>query len=195
METPKSNGLRFIFLGLLVTALFCLAMCGVTLRRTITNLARGGQEANIGARPSPFRGNATSELAAARMRLYAGRWMGNAPVRDQGICSLIFELRDRTDVRTPFSGYTTLTCMGMSGSRAAANPFSAMLQRSPRSAILIGAPAGGGISFRVDRLIGTGEDCPMTGFTALPFGTTQLAAQWQSGACPGGDMLLNKVGQ
>lgn len=140
METPKSNGLKVIFLGLLVAALFCLAMCGVTLRRTITNLARGGQEANISARPSPFRGNAASEIAAARMRLYAGRWMGNAPVRDQGICSLNFELRERADMRAPFSGYSTLTCMGMPVPRNAANPFSAMLQRSPRSAILIGAP-------------------------------------------------------
>ncbi len=131
METPKSNGLKVIFLGLLIAALFCLAMCGVTLRRPITNLARGGQEANISARPSPFRGNAANEIAAARMRLYAGRWMGNAPVRDQGVCNLVFELRERADTRAPFSGYSTLTCMGMPVPRNAVNPFSGDASTQP----------------------------------------------------------------
>ena len=124
---PKFNGLKFIFLALLASAFFCLAMCGVTIRRTIAEIASHGNKPE--SRPSPFAGT-----SATQWRVYAGKWVGSATTRE-GICNQTFELRPDTKGR--IAGYLTLSCIPLSGPKANLGA-AAFLHMSPRSAILNG---------------------------------------------------------
>jgi hypothetical protein len=47
-----------------------------------------------------------------------------------------------------------------------------------------------------DKTVGTDiNGCAVTEFTVTPFGTNVVAAEWKEGACAGGNMLLQEVGQ
>jgi hypothetical protein len=201
MPEPKWNGLKTIFLILLAGVFLSLAMCGVTLRRTIAQFGHhaSAQEESVAARPSPFRGTgaqqnaAGAQAAAFRSFSYlAGIWQGSGILPATGTCGLRFEMRPRLENR--FAGYATLTCLPLSPPRTP-DPVSMALQRSPRSSILIGIPGNGEVAFHAEKLIGTSEECPISELTALPFGTTQLAVEWKNNGCPSGQILLSKIGQ
>jgi hypothetical protein len=196
-----SSQLKFIFLMLVVAAFICLAMCGVTLRRTVAKLAHRAttRQQSIAALPSPLRGNGATEIpnaaqvAAFRSLTYLdGAWAGGGISREQA-CNLKFEMRPRPDAK--FAGYATLTCLPLLQPRTPSQ-IAIVLQRSPRSAILTGIPGNGEVAFHVEKLIGFGEECPMSSLTVLPFGATQLAAEWKNGACgAGGQMVLTRASQ
>jgi hypothetical protein len=65
---------------------------------------------------------------------------------------------------------------------------------NPADAILSGAMENGSIRFHVDKTIGTNSNgCAATSFTVTPFGSNQLAAEWQEGGCQGGHVILQKA--
>ena len=202
MAERKFTGLKSIFLALLVVAVFCLTMGGNKLKLTITRLAHraAAVEKRIARRPSPFRepspeerARAAQEAAFRSVAYLAGVWEGSgASSREQGMCSEKLEIRARPE--NQFSGYVTLTCIPLAPWRMG-NAVSVLLQRSPHSSILTGVPAANhGIAFSVDKNIGAGE-CPITNMTAQGFGAAQLAVEWKSSKCSGGQMVLNRIGQ
>jgi hypothetical protein len=75
------------------------------------------------------------------------------------------------------------------------NPAAAVLNRmSPATAVLSGLMDSGSIHCHVDKTIGTNSNgCAPATFTLTPFGTNQLAAQWDEATCSGGHMILWKV--
>jgi hypothetical protein len=75
------------------------------------------------------------------------------------------------------------------------NPAAATLNRmSPAGAVLSGAMENGSIRFHVDKTVGTNSNgCAATSLTLTPFGTNQLAAEWQEGGCEGGHIILQKA--
>jgi hypothetical protein len=201
MAERKFTGLKSIFLALLIGAFVCFTMGGNKLKLTITRLAHraAAVEKRIARRPSPFRepspeerARAAQEAAFRSVAYLAGVWEGSgASSREQGMCSEKLEIRARPE--NQFSGYVTLTCIPLAPWRMG-NAVSVLLQRSPHSSILTGVPANRGIAFSVDKNIGAGE-CPITTLTALPFGAAQLAVEWKSSKCSGGQMVLNRIGQ
>ena len=201
MAERKFTGLKSIFLALIIGAFVCFTMGGNKLKLTITRLAHraAAVEKRIARRPSPFRepspeerARAAQEAAFRSVAYLAGVWEGSgASSREQGMCSEKLEIRARPE--NQFSGYVTLTCIPLAPWRMG-NAVSVLLQRSPHSSILTGVPANRGIAFSVDKNIGAGE-CPITTLTALPFGAAQLAVEWKSSKCSGGQMVLNRIGQ
>ena len=121
----------------------------------------------------------------------SGTWRGQGVLAGRGVCTLKLELREAQAPST-YSGYSTLSC-GNASARGRANPASRM---NPAASILTGTPQSGSIRFHVDKTIGADANgCTATAFTATPFGTNQIAVQWQEGSCQGGQILLGKSGK
>jgi hypothetical protein len=60
--------------------------------------------------------------------------------------------------------------------------------------VLTGTPGKDGITFTVDKTIGTQPgNCDLSGFTVTSFGPGRLQAQWQEGKCGSFQMLLLKA--
>jgi hypothetical protein len=67
---------------------------------------------------------------------------------------------------------------------------------NPDAATLTGTVEKGAIHCHADKTVGTDiNGCAVTEFTVTPFGTNVVAAEWKEGACAGGNMLLQEVGQ
>ena len=80
--------------------------------------------------------------------------------------------------------------------RGTSSPSPILNQMSPISAVLSGTAKDGTLTFTVEKTIQkSANGCALTGFTLTPFGTDQLAAEWQEGTCDGGQMLLKKIGK
>jgi hypothetical protein len=142
--------------------------------------------------------SATAPAAAAPASLgkLSGIWRGRAALEGRGICDLRFELREKEP--SQFTGYSSFTCVNAGALMSAkdrGNARSAMLNHmNPDSAILTGKIENGAVQFHVDKSIGTDiNGCAATSFTLTPFGTNQLAAEWQAGTCRGGHLVLQKV--
>lgn len=124
-----------------------------------------------------------------------GIWRGRTAIAGRGICTLTVELHEGDPGR--FTGYSTLACgnFGPLMSKEDRNPAAATLNRmSPAGAILSGAMENGSIRFHVDKTVGTNSNgCAATSLTLTPFGTNQLAAEWQEGGCEGGHIILQKA--
>ncbi len=132
----------------------------------------------------------------------AGHWRGFVADRWDS-CDLALELQDNAG---QFAGYSTMKCppaqfMVEQARRwrrygPAAAPNFARQAGNPTSAILTGSVEAGSIRFHVDQNIGVAETpgaCNMTGLTVTPFGTGQIAAQWQQEApCGPGEMVLQR---
>jgi hypothetical protein len=75
------------------------------------------------------------------------------------------------------------------------NPAAATLNRmSPAAAVLSGTMENGSIRFHVDKTVSTNSNgCAATSFNLVPFGSNQLAAEWQEEGCQGGHVILQKV--
>ncbi len=62
------------------------------------------------------------------------------------------------------------------------------------TAILSGAADKGSFQFRVDKVIGSDRNgCAPMSFTLTPFGSDQLAAEWQGQGCRGGHVILRRT--
>ena len=195
-----NSGLKFIFLMLIITLFLCFIMGGVTLRRTITRLAHRAVvvEKRIAGRPSALRANSPQERAVAAqadafrsLSYLSGIWQGGGTSREQGICNLRLEIRPKAE--NLFAGYSTMTCIPVMPHRTP-NALSAILWRSPRSAILEAKPANGSIPFYVLKQYGMAEECRLTALTVTPFGA-QIGVEWHNGTCSGAEMVLSRVGQ
>jgi hypothetical protein len=70
-------------------------------------------------------------------------------------------------------------------------PLPFIRQMEPVSAELTGSLENGAITFHVDKVIGIPWDgCTLTSYSITSFGSQQIAAQWQEGSCPGGQLIL-----
>jgi hypothetical protein len=121
----------------------------------------------------------------------SGTWRGQGVLAGRGVCTLKLEMRE-AQAPSSYSGYSTLSCVNASA-RGRVNPASRI---PPVAAILTGTPQNGSIRFHVDKTIGADANgCTATSFIATPFGTNQIAVQWQEGSCQGGQILLGKSGR
>lgn len=121
----------------------------------------------------------------------SGTWKGQGALSGRGVCTLKLELREG-QAPGGYSGYSTLSCVTPSV-RGRAKSASRV---NPAAAVLTGVPENGSIRFRVDKTIeADANGCAATSFTATPFGTNQIAVQWQEGSCQGGQVLLSKNGR
>lgn len=125
----------------------------------------------------------------------SGVWIGKAAVEGRGICGLWLELSEKSP--DTYTGYSSFGCVNVAPlmSEQGRNPKSAIINRlDPDTAILTGTMENGAIHFHIDKTMGTDiNGCTVTSFTLTPFGATQLVAEWQSGECGGGHMMLVKA--
>jgi hypothetical protein len=124
-----------------------------------------------------------------------GIWVGRTTVGGRGICNLRFELKETGPGL--FAGYSTLSSLNpnIAMYRTSDNPLNMFLDdANPDSAVLSGKLEKGSIRFHVDRTIGKDlNGCAVASMTLTPFGSMQLAAEWQDGgSCQGGHVLLRK---
>jgi hypothetical protein len=134
---------------------------------------------------------------AAAFGSLMGIWQATAALPSRGTCTLKLELRANREKEGQYSGYSTLACVPFGATpprQPGVNPAEAMLSKEPSSAILTGSVVNGSIAFHVDKNIAAGQECAMTSFTVTPFGTNQIASEWQDG-CQGGQMVLKRTGK
>jgi hypothetical protein len=164
-------------------------------------LARARAEANRAAGIPAAPGYAPSGSApmpvatpAAPSRL-AGVWAGQQGENGSEFCRVQLEVRDKGPGEV--NGYLKLLCYP-TGRYYQTHPKidasdAFMKAMTPVSAILSGGVRDGGVAFHVDKAIGTSVDgCAITSFSVTPFGTDDVAAEWQKGTCPGGQMTLSR---
>jgi hypothetical protein len=124
----------------------------------------------------------------------SGNWRGRTAIPGRGICTLSIELYENEPAR--FSAFSNLGCSNYAPLMPAQerNPAAAVLNRlSPATAVLSGRMENGSIRFHVDKTLAANSNgCFATAFTLTPFGTNQLAAEWQEAGCQGGHMILQK---
>jgi hypothetical protein len=125
--------------------------------------------------------NTNPELPGVPLNKLLGIWEGKTALEGRGNCSVKIELRKHFD---RFAGYSTLTCPGQ--------------QRGPalnaEAAILSGVAEKGIVKLNVDKVVDSdAHNCPPTAFTLTPFGSSQLASEWQETNCSGGHALLMRT--
>lgn len=150
--------------------------------------------------PPPDPAVLKAQAEAAQFGKLMGDWSGGATL-PQGMCRLALQLRPAPDKPAHYSGYSTMTCnptLVLLSQRVPKQQRDIDIAKSmtPTSTVMTGAVADGRIVFHIDTNIGIPiGGCAITGFTVLPFGGEQVAAEWQAGAspCQGGQMVLNRV--
>jgi hypothetical protein len=126
----------------------------------------------------------------------SGVWQGRTAITGRGLCTLKVELHENASGH--YLGYSSLACANyaplMSPQDRGNNAAAVLNRMNPAEAILSGAMESGSIRFHVDKTIGASANgCAVTSFTLTPFGSNQLAAEWQEGGCEGGHVILQKV--
>jgi len=126
----------------------------------------------------------------------SGVWRGRTALDGRGVCNLSFELKEK-EQPGHFSGFSSMTC-------ASAGPLMhkkgidrrafALNRMDPEAAVLSGSMENGSIQLRTDKTVGSDSNgCTPTSFTLTPFGSNQLAAEWQEKApCSGGHLILGR---
>jgi hypothetical protein len=127
----------------------------------------------------------------------AGIWNGNQTQHNGDLCSLTLELRDKPEGVT--AGYANMTCRPIirrTGAPAVNTNETILKAMTPMAAIMSGRMQDGAIAFHIDKPIGTPVDgCPFSSFTVTPFGTQQVAVEWQRGSCDSGQMTMTRQAQ
>lgn len=127
----------------------------------------------------------------------SGIWNGNQTQRNGELCSLTLELRDKPEGL--MAGYANMTCRPIVRRVGAPMPNAndiILKAMTPMAAILSGRLENGAIAFHVDKAIGTPVDgCPFSALTVTPFGTQQIAVEWQRGSCDSGQMTMTRQAQ
>lgn len=121
-----------------------------------------------------------------------GIWQGMAIIDGVGNCNLKLELRNATEPGQ-ITGYPVMVCVQIpiisSGPKTIA-------QFTPASAVITGKQGDKSVDFTVDKTTSKGAGrCSFTSFTVTPFGTDQISAEWKQDQCPGGQMLLKRIGR
>lgn len=192
--------------------LLAFGMFGVTLREKATALTKRQPETIRPVSPAPTPNSKMSEAQTSLsatpapephpvderswklMRGYIGNWHASSMEGTQ-VRIFNFELRDSSTIPGAYTGYSTLTEVGLTlptTLKPQANIMEIMAAKTnPHAIVWIGEPEAGGVTFRVEKRIGT-QHCPMTSLTATPFGANQLVVEWKSEGCADGRMLLSK---
>jgi hypothetical protein len=138
--------------------------------------------------------SSTPVVPPAASRL-AGVWAGQQGENGMEFCRVQLEVRDKAPGEV--NGYLKVLCYPTGHyyqTHPKINPNDAFMKAmTPISAIMSGGVRDGGVAFHVDKSIGTSLDgCAITSFSVTPFGTDEVAAEWQKGTCPGGQMTLSR---
>jgi hypothetical protein len=148
------------------------------------------------AMPKPVPVTAESRVDPPLPNL-SGIWDGRGPIKGRGVCFLKLELKQNDPAH--YSAYSTFYCMS---TEPITNPkdlnvMTNMLSNMhPDSAILNGTVEKGAMHFHADKTIGTDSNgCAITDLTVTPFGASQVAAEWQEGTCPGGNLMMQRQRQ
>jgi hypothetical protein len=151
--------------------------------------------------PAPLPASGAPAVAVAPARALAppatisGIWQGRTAITGRGICTLRIELHENEPAH--FSGFSSLACANFAPLMAKGdrNPAAATLNKmSPAAAVLSGAMENGSIRFHVDKTVSANSNgCAATSFTVTPFGSNQLAAEWQEEGCEGGHIIMQKM--
>lgn len=135
--------------------------------------------------------------AVASQSPLAGIWNGNQTQPNGELCSLTLELRDKPE--GVMAGYANMTCRPIirrTGAPAVNTNETILKAMTPMAAIMSGRLQDGAIAFHIDKPIGTPVDgCPFSAFTVTPFGTQQVAVEWQRGSCDSGQMTMTRQAQ
>ena len=127
--------------------------------------------------------SAPKPAAAPPSLKLAGVWRGKTAVAKVGACDVRVELVENSPGH--FTGFSSFSC-----NLNVRSP----LPVNPDSAILSGTLEGSAIHFNVDKAIGADiNGCSVTAFTLTQFGGSQLAAEWQKGACGSGNVILQRA--
>lgn len=125
-----------------------------------------------------------------------GKWEGAGAQLDEGICRLDLQIRANVDQPGGYTGYSTMFCTPSTAliARMAKEHSTALTYTMiPTSEILSGTVVNGELRFHVDKNIGTPfNGCAITGLTLTPFGTSQIAAEWQRGSCRPGQIVMGR---
>jgi hypothetical protein len=220
MNTNQKKLLMWV-VGLIVVLSYFGPGVMESVRRTVAG--RQGKVAPVASlpRPAPIKDTGTTAVPSASPQATAeaeanavaeklvGNWVGSAVLTDRGVCNLKLELT-RSGKLGEFSGFSNLACaptvpmlIAQGGKHRSQGDLVDAATRAmyPSSAILAGVVENNAISFRAKKNIGVGQThdgCAMTSFTVTPFGTNQIAAEWQEekeAFCNGGQMVMKKVGQ
>lgn len=153
--------------------------------------AAGGSSSPVAA-PS---GSTPAQVPSVSPSRLVGVWLGEQAETNLELCRLQLEIRDRG--QSEVNGYVKMLCYPTGQyyqTHPKVNPTEAFMKAmTPLAAILSGTVKDGAVSFHVDKTIGTGLDgCALTSFTVTPFGTDEVAAEWQKTNCPGGQMTLSR---
>ena len=120
----------------------------------------------------------------------SGVWEAHGQVPSRGMCDLRLELKQNDPAH--YSGFSRFSCISLAIPKNA-NVIANMLPLGPDAAILTGAVEKGAIHFHADKTIGTDiNGCAVTDLTVTPFGASAVAAEWQEGACAGGNLLMTR---
>jgi hypothetical protein len=153
-----------------------------------------GGSGNPAGSPAPASAPAPGAPPVSPSRL-VGVWVGQQGETNMELCRVQLEISDKGQAQV--NGYVKMICYP-TGAYYQAHPKiniqeTFMKAMTPMAAILSGTIKDGAIAFHVDKTIGTGLDgCALTSFTVTPFGTDEVAAEWQKTNCPGGQMTLSR---
>jgi hypothetical protein len=127
-----------------------------------------------------------------------GIWQGQQVQANHEVCQLALEVRESTVGL--LTGFAKLTCWplvpNVAGQRRGNQVTNVVRSLSPAPAVLTGRMQNGTAVFDVEKTFGaTVEGCALTGFSVTPFGTDQIAAEWQNGDCGKGQMVARRQGR
>jgi hypothetical protein len=154
--------------------------------------AQGPRAGGANAAPAPSSASLPATATSSRL---AGTWVGQQAETNEELCKVQVEIRDKGQGEV--NGYVKLLCYPTGvyyQKHPKVNPTEAFMKAmTPLAAILSGNVKDGAIAFHVDKTIGASLDgCALTSFTVTPFGTDEVAAEWQKGSCAGGQMTLSR---
>ena len=123
---------------------------------------------------------------------YIGVWRGSELMPNRDMCHMQLELRWSDKKQGEFVGYLTRQCAQILTPHS--NDISEVIRSSsPVSGILSGPMVNDAIQLHLDNAIGEAANgCRLTDYTVRRFGE-QIAAIWNAGTCPAGEMMLSKV--
>jgi len=202
---PKQK--KFLWIAGIAVAVFYFAPTFINSARRAAFIRQQQEAARMAKPPAPqssplpAAGDASNNSASFENLL--GVWQGIGPLPGQGFCNLKLELRKNTLQPERFSGFPVLVCMPVvpgSVQRGVTGQSLVLPQMSPLSAVLTGTAKDGSIVFSVDKVIGrTANGCALTSLSVTPFGTDQIAVEWQEGNCgteqQPGQILLRRIGK
>ena len=146
--------------------------------KPVSSPARGGPAQTTDS-SSPI--DAAPDPAAPFPGKLLGIWQGTGICVPYNMCALKLELQENQQSKGQFTGYSTLACISLTWPKTKAiYPLSLMANAAPSAAILAGVPYYGSLKLHADKNIGADSSgCIMTAMTVTPFGTGEIAADWQ----------------